>query len=803
MADARGEPAARRPEFGGRSKVLFVYPLSLPVMTLTARWFLAVAASAFGSGCSAPRPLECTVRCGPAGACPAGTTCGADSFCHQDLALVCAPTGDGGTAAGPDDAAAPPSGGWRAISTGAQHTCGISGEALYCWGEGEDGRLGAGDNAEPAPLPRRVPGAWKAVAAGGRHTCAIRSDGTLWCWGSNQEGQLGGFFAGEERHAPTMTGGPTSGWTEVSAGGSHTCALRGGELWCWGGNASGQLGIDSAELSAATPTRVGATADFQLVAAGTAHTCALRSGALTCWGDSGRGRLGSGLLEGPVRAMPATPIGEPGARWRSVAAGASFTCAVRAEGGRWCWGANDLGQLGCAAGSTCAGLEAVWEPMRTDDHTDWQGVTAGGAHGCGRRGDAVVCWGANDEGQSGQPIATPRVAAAPVRPSPGPLAAVAAGGAHTCALAADGSAWCWGSASQGQLGEGSISDRDLPAPVAGGRTWRSVSAGWGAHACGVDSEGGLHCWGAGDRLQLGGPMAGDVALPRRVEGTEAWTMVDVGLDFACGLSALAVHCWGSNENGEAGAGPANQPGAGPRRIDDGGESNWAALAVGRRHACGIRAAGAGRTLWCWGANDSGQAGGAAPAWNRPTQVGSADDWNTVDAGDRHSCGLRGTGDLWCWGGGALAPVPIGSGGNFEKVAVGGETTCTIRKDSGQLSCGANTDSGDRPVGLMRILDGAWFAVAGGRRHMCAFTMAGLLVCWGANGSGQLGLGDALPRSDPRPVLGKRELWLGVSAGDEFSCGRSTTGGFCWGRGHRGQLGTGHHARPQPAPVMGP
>ena len=111
------------------------------------------------------------------------------------------------------------------MSAGAAHGCAIQARAsLYCWGFDYDGRLGLGQPTAPQP-PVQVGTAtdWSDVSAGGGHTCGIRAGGALYCWGANTAGEVGDGTV-TQRNSPTRIG--TATWRQVSAGYTHTCAIR-------------------------------------------------------------------------------------------------------------------------------------------------------------------------------------------------------------------------------------------------------------------------------------------------------------------------------------------------------------------------------------------------------------------------------------------------------------------------------------------------------------------------------------------------------------------------------------------------
>ncbi len=355
--------------------------------------------------------------------------------------------------------------GWTALSSGASHTCGIRGGRIYCWGDDQNGQLGdgiaGGTRAEPAPIASGATD-WSSVSAGSRHTCAVRA-GRVACWGLDSYGQLGdGSVTATADPTPSPIASGATNWTSVSAGDSHTCAVRAGRVACWGRDASGQLGDGSAGPNGdASPGLIasGAT-DWTSVSAGGSHTCATRAGRVACWGGDARGQLGDGSAGPNGDASPGL-IASGATDWTSVSAGDQHTCAVRA-GRVACWGNDTSGELGDGS----AGPEPDATPgLIASGATDWTSVSAGGSHTCATRAGRVACWGYDDDGQLGDRTAGPGPDA-----TPGVIASgatdwkqVSAGYVHTCAIRAMVLA-CWGSDSHGQLGDGDPSGNPDPTP---------------------------------------------------------------------------------------------------------------------------------------------------------------------------------------------------------------------------------------------------------------------------------------------------------------------------------------------------
>jgi alpha-tubulin suppressor-like RCC1 family protein len=270
-----------------------------------------------------------------------------------------------------------------AVAAGLFHTCVLLDDGhVQCWGGNQFGQLGLGDVTNRGDDPSRTGGALVpvdlggdesavAIAAGAYHTCAILGDGRLKCWGANDHGQLGVDRIPMQGDSSETTGDRLAAvkfedglkTVAVAAGAFHTCALReGGDLYCWGANMSGQLGVGTQTdvvigSNVLTHLDLGAGRFAVSVAAGASHTCAvLDDRSVRCWGLGAFGQLG---LEDPRNrgddagemgdALPPIALGTlaGGALPADVVtAGAYHTCALLATGDLKCWGRNGLGQLG-------------------------------------------------------------------------------------------------------------------------------------------------------------------------------------------------------------------------------------------------------------------------------------------------------------------------------------------------------------------------------------------------------------------------------------------------------------------------
>ncbi|MGZ3453363.1 MAG: RCC1 domain-containing protein [Polyangiales bacterium] len=305
------------------------------------------------------------------------------------------------------------------IAAGGDHTCARIGDKVWCWGNDGNGELGDGTPGGSSTKPVAVTGLSGAtsVIAGGTFTCAMQSSGHALCWGANDKGQLGDTTT-TPRSKPGAEVGGSDGiaFLGISGGPSHACGRRSsGGIAVWGDNATSQSGFASPSTQATFPTptiglptdpaAMSFVTDASGIAAGGGHCCASRAaGIVICWGANDRGQLGNGLVEpGPGRKDFVEVGALPAVSPATLVAGGEHTCARASTGSVYCWGRNDVGQLG-------RGTSGADQPTAaTVDLKNVVELVAGGEHTCARdSGGAVWCWGANDRGQLGDHSKTNR-----------------------------------------------------------------------------------------------------------------------------------------------------------------------------------------------------------------------------------------------------------------------------------------------------------------------------------------------------------------------------------------------------------
>lgn len=344
----------------------------------------------------------------------------------------------------------------------------------------------------------------------------------------------------------------------------------------------------------------------------------------------------------------------------SVVAGYYFTCGLTSAGHAYCWGQNAYGQLGVGTALPLSeDRPAAVAPVLVTGGLAFTSLSVGGWHACGLTADgSVYCWGLSLQGQSGPADAsgmqrcefsarydTP-CAPTPVRmPSLPPVRAVYAGGLLTCALTFEGRPHCWGGDRYGQIGDGGgVTEHSLPpTPVAGGRSFTTLTVGW-RHACGLTTDGRAYCWGYNFHGQLGDGTTENRDEPVAVAGDIRFVQLSALGFHTCGVtSAGDAHCWGDNYYGQLGDGSQSSRGT-PVRVRGG---PFSTVHVGEFHTCALTTSG---VVQCWGANWYGELGdGSGLVRMTPVSIAGGLEFTSLTTGASHACARAESQALYCWG----------------------------------------------------------------------------------------------------------------------------------------------------------
>ena len=641
------------------------------------------------------------------------------------------------------------------------------------------------------------PFAFRSITAGGLHTCAVVHSSAVKCWGSNGSGQLGlGAATGDIGDVPGQMGdalsavalGTARRATALTAGIEHTCArLDNATVKCWGDNGFGQLGIGDTgdrgdgggEMGDNLPTvNLGTGRTATAVAAGGTHTCALLDNAtVKCWGDSGFGQLGLGGTgdrgdgAGEMgNSLPTVNLGT-GRTATAITAGCLHTCALLDNATVKCWGFNTSGQLGL-------------------------GDTSSRGFAAGQMGDSLPAVS----------LGTGRTATA-----------ITAVSLHTCALLDNATVKCWGANDGGELGQGTnlargddageMGDNLAATSLGTGRTATAITAG-SLHTCALLDNATTKCWGRNGSGQLGlgdnlprGDAAGEMgnSLPTVNLGTgRTATAITAGSGQTCAiLDNATVKCWGFNRSGQLGLGDELTRGTAAGEMGDalpavalGSSRTATAVDAGGTHTCALLDNG---TVKCWGSNTNGRlglgdtavrgdAGGEMGDALPVVALGTGRTATAITAGGTHTCALLDNGTVKCWG--------LNTSGQL------GLSDTAARGDAAGEMGDALTPV---PLGTGRTAT----AITTGASHSCALLDNATVKCWGANASGQLGLGDNLPRGDavgemgnslPAVSLGTGRTATAITAGSNHTCARLDNATVkCWGNNSTAQLGLGDTA----------
>lgn len=331
----------------------------------------------------------------------------------------------------------------------------------------------------------------------------------------------------------------------VAAGGRHSCAITtAGRTLCWGSGTNGQLG-DGASSTSVLPVLVPSPDDFVVLTAGSVHTCALRRDReARCWGDNGSGQLGDSSVDGST--VPTSVWG--GHRFSALSGTGNTSCGVEAEFRVRCWGSN---QYGGAGGDTSLVALVVPELVPVDDR--FAVVATGYGRACAIAWDGTTwCWGLNLLGIADSiPVySSPR----PSRLASAPAAVeITLGPAFGCLLTRTGATRCWGMG--GALGMGPLIDSLNPQqPLADGHRFTSLVVG-AAYACGLKATGSVLCWGENEYGQLGDSTFLPRTVPAAVHGTARYSAIAAGHFHTCAVTTTgSLHCWGRNTEGQLGDG---------------------------------------------------------------------------------------------------------------------------------------------------------------------------------------------------------------------------------------------------------
>lgn len=399
-------------------------------------------------------------------------------------------------------------------------------------------------------------------------------------------------------------------WQTIPSGNSMTCSYASPGRYTPGCRVNGATTDD-----ADAPIYIGYSGPR--VAAGTSHTCFLNgSGAVKCMGNGIDGQLGDGNS-----ADSATPVQVQGLTGGAfdVSAGEDHSCAIVSDGNVMCWGKNDRGQLGDGTNNNSA------TPVHVSNLSGAVAIKSSYYFTCALVKDTdmpnsgyVKCWGENSDGQLGNGTGVDSNVPVAVTPGALPVVDIALGGNHACRRNSDNSACCWGNNSHYQLGDGTTTTRLSPVPVASGASFLTYIGAGMFFTCGGSTSGNFaKCWGYDSNGQLGGGGAipgSDMSSPTTVSLASSVADISGGETHTCAALANGdAYCWGSNWAAQLGN---NSQVDSSSPVQVSGLTGVKQISGGGYHTCAATAS----AIYCWGLNDMGECGDGTTTTYKLTPV---------------------------------------------------------------------------------------------------------------------------------------------------------------------------------------
>ena len=290
-----------------------------------------------------------------------------------------------------------------------------------------------------------------ATSAGCDHCLALKRDGTVWIWGGNWYISWGGAV-------PKQVQGLT-GVTAIAAGWGHNLALKqDGTVWAWGGNWNGERGDGTTDWEPIfEPVQVSGLTGVKAIAAGNSFSLALKGdGTVWAWGANSAGEIGDGTRE--TRYEPVQVSGLTEITAITTGSRSNHCLALKEDGTVWAWGTNNNGQIGDGT----RGDDRLI-PVQVKELTEVTAIATGASHSLALKEDGTLwTWGANYSGQLGDGTTNNDRLQAEQVGSLTAIRAIGAGSTQSFAIKEDGTAWAWGGNRYGQLGDGTTEDRTFP-----------------------------------------------------------------------------------------------------------------------------------------------------------------------------------------------------------------------------------------------------------------------------------------------------------------------------------------------------
>lgn len=346
---------------------------------------------------------------------------------------------------------------------------------------------------------------------------------TLFTWGLGTSGQLGDNTAASKSN-PVQTIAQGNNWKQVACGVSNLSAIKtDGTLWLCGDNSQGQIGDNTVTKRSSPVQTVAFGTNWKQVAAIGYLTAAVKTdGTLWCWGQNSYGQIGNNTIV--PRSSPVQTVAF-GKNWKQVATWGFGTACIKTDGTLWLWGQGTSGELGDNT------VTKKSSPIQTIAFgSNWKQVSLGGSFASAVKLDGTLwCWGSNTDGRLGDNTVTGRSSPVQTVTFATNWKQVACGDTFAVAIKTDGTLWGWGKNDSGQLGDNTTTSRSSPVQtITYATNWKQVFAS-GSTTAAIKNDGTLWCWGRNADGQLGDNSVTARSSPVQTTayGTN-WKQVSVG-----------------------------------------------------------------------------------------------------------------------------------------------------------------------------------------------------------------------------------------------------------------------------------
>jgi len=748
---------------------------------------------------------------------------------------------------------------WSQLSAGFNYTMALKTDStLWSWGNNSSGQIGINDTLNRSSPVQVGTSSWSLIAANQLTSAAVKLNKKLFTWGDGRASQLGNntitsrsspvqvhsndwstnantqvgwsgtlttggslgiqsdgslWYWGYPRSVSTNTAGGDYSWSQISAGRSHTAAIRSdGRLFVWGLGANGQLG-QSDTFNRSSPTQIGANLAnegefWYSVSVMESRTVAIRcDNTLWVWGIN-NGYVG--LADSVARSSPTQLTGAPTSSYTQVYAGESYTIASTSAGTAYYW-TSTLPASGF---------------LLTIGTGTYNRISAGNSNALVIDSNyKAYSWGDNAYGQLGTSIA-------PLEWSTvfQDKAGISLGPDVIFALRSDSTLWVWGTNRSGVFGTNEEHNVARSSPVQVPGSWSSVGVGQ-SYAIGIQTNGTLWGWGYNQSGVLWDAYTINTARSSPVQmgaGTN-WSKLSVGSSNAAAINTSGqLYTWGNNTSAQLGIGDQITRSS-PVQVS----GSWSIISNSTTpqgfepFALGIQTNG---TLWGWGGNTNGQLGNFTATYSSvPSQIGTLTNWRFAAAGWLSGFAIRDDYTLWGWGynsNGELgqnvivpanrsSPIQIATNNFFSSLSISAFTMFATKLDGTILAWGSG-NSGGTGFGTIvarssptQIGTLSWSAIAASLSTTAGITAGGVpgttgtlnnLYGWGLNISN----GTAIFRSSPVQINAGTQSyvttvsaavqigtssWISVAAGTSHSLGVTSLGKmFAWGDNSNQRLG---------------